>query len=139
MILRIAAVGLLAITSVGTRAQTPAPFSADIQSVWVEAKPMATRVVIFGQSVPDGFVPTRPYPRGRRLEALDLHVWVLRKDGTALRSTGQPQLGGTGNGGWRTESMTFQFGGAKISELVGAVVSVDGKLLVHQIVDGGFR
>jgi len=35
--------------------------------------------------------------------------------------------------------MTFQFGGAKISELVGAVVSVDGKLLVHQIVDGGFR
>lgn len=63
--------------------------------------------------------------------ALNVQAWVLRRDGSSLRSLATPSIG-VGEAA-PFETMRFRFEHAQPDELDAVVLRVDGKLTVHKI------
>ena len=145
MIVRSLLVGLIALGSVaGAQSQVKQAQSrywlvrlptllADMPDLAITNQSNVIRVVVFGPPQPDsGFVPRRQ-PTARPLVEMNLQVWVLRKNGTALAPRPGGFSGGTDMGGWLTEGRTFEFEDAEREDISGVAVSFYGKLFVRDM------
>ena len=67
------------------------------------------------------------------VNSLDLQVWLLRKDGTAIPQHDKPTSIGIANAGSDTDYMIYTFEKVASYELAGIVVRVKGKLYCQEI------
>ena len=74
-----------------------------------------------------------------KLAGLDLQIWLLRNDGSAVASIAKPWLErgmaisfGDGDNGY-TDSMVYSFTRNPLDELAGLVIRAKGKLYCYQI------
>ena len=72
----------------------------------------------------------QPWPKG---EDLHRQAWLLRADGTAFSQTLPPDRAGSGNAGWSTEYLTFEFPRKAGDDAVGLVVNIGGQLYCRDI------
>ena len=134
--MRLFASGFLVIATVSTAAQSAShfqdlswPLSDGISELWLFDAKTSLRVAFFGQSVPDGRgeVPKPPPVSG-------VQVWILRKDGTALRQQSGIRVNGAAfNAGLGAVSADLSFEHAEARDLAGVVVGVNGKLIIREI------
>jgi hypothetical protein len=68
------------------------------------------------------------------LSNLNLQVWLLKTDGTAIPQLESPSEISIGSiGDYSTDYMFYKFSKVPINELSGVVVGVNGKLYCHEI------
>jgi hypothetical protein len=69
----------------------------------------------------------------RKLKDMNIQVWVLKTDGTALTKKSRLEGITICNAGSCTDSMMFVFEHAAPSDLAAVVMRVDGQLIVREI------
>ncbi len=107
------------------------PLSDGISELWLVDDKTSLRIVFFGPGVRTnrGEVPQPPPP-----PISGVQMWVLRKDGTALRQLSGIRVNGVvSNAGSASVSAQLAFEHVEASDLAGIVVMVRGKLLVREI------
>jgi hypothetical protein len=103
------------------------PMSDGMSQMWLVDDGGSLRVAYFGPSVREGNVPPPPPVSG-------VQVWVLKKNGSALRQlSGLRLMGAVFNAGLGSATVESVFEHTESSELAGVVVMVREKLLVRSI------
>lgn len=89
----------------------------------------------FSLQVPIGFRKKGEQLAASGSNTLDLQVWLLKTDGTAIPQLDKPSVISFGNFGGHssTDYMFYMFQKVPVNEVAGVVISLNGKLYCHEI------